>query len=555
MSTEAISWDDATARLTGPGAPFELVEEDVLGETMQVFKNRPRSLRTFLENSVNHADTEYFMFDTGVRLTYAEHERVVASVAAGLAARGIGKGDRVAILAANCPEWIVTYWAVVSLGGVVVAMNGWWAADEIRFGIALADPVLLVADQRRLDRLEGEDPGVPTIVIEDDFDALWNFDQTAALPDVAIDEDDPAVLLFTSGTTGRPKGALLSNRNLIGFVFTAFCMGARNKMIDPTERGVPGKTLCVFPLFHVSGMFSSTTTQLASGGSTVWTTGRFDSTKVIQLSIDEDISSWGGAATHLWRLLEDPTLDSFDVSRLTNVGIGGSATTPELIRATEERMPHLVGTFSSGYGSTETGSLISYATNAMLTADPTSVGPPLPGIEVRIVDDEGNDVADGIDGNVIVRSALVMLGYWRNDEANEEAFLPGRWIKTGDYGQMRDGELRLASRKRDLILRGGENVYPIEIENRLEEHPDIVEVAVYGVDHRTLGQEVKAVVVPAAGATVDEADLKTWVADALAYFKVPEYIEVRTEPLPRNATGKVMKHVLSGDAENTFVEE
>lgn len=550
-----MSWDDATARLTGPGSPFELTTEQVLGETMEVYAQRAHSLRQLLEQSAVHADKPYQIWDTGQRITYNDLQGVVGSVAQWLSEQGVSKGDRVAILAANCPEWVITYWATVSLGGVVVAMNGWWAADEIRYGLELSEPKILIADRRRLDRLDGADTGCPTVVIEDDFDAIWNHAPGAALPTTDIDEDDPAVLLFTSGTTGRPKGALLSNRNLIGFMMTAFFMGARNKMMDPTVRGVPGRTLCVFPLFHVSGMFSSTVTQLAAGGETVWTTGKFDASKVIALSAAENISSWSGAATHIWRLLEHPDLDNFDTSRLSSVGIGGSATTPELIRATEERFPHLVNTFSSGYGSTETGSLISYATNQMLRDDPTSVGPALPGVGIRVVDAQGDDVPEGTDGEVAVRSPLVMIQYWRNEEANESSFLPGRWFLTGDVGQLRDGHLYLASRKRDLIIRGGENVYPIEIENRLEEHPGVAEVAVFGVDHRTLGQEVKAVVVLAGGEAPSEQDLKDWVGERLAYFKVPEYIEIRTEPMPRNATGKVMKHVLSGDAENTFVEE
>ncbi len=552
---QGMTFEAATQALLSPGGLFEQTTAEVLGEDLLVFVNRSQSLRALLEMSAGHGDKEYYVFDTGQRCTYEQNLANVAAVAGALAERGIGKGDRVAILSANNPEWITSYWAVVSLGAIVVAMNGWWADDEIRFGLEVSDPKLLIADRRRIDRLDGADTGVPTIVIEDDF-AEFLAHPTTDLPTIDLVEDDPAVLLFTSGTTGRPKGALLSHRNILGFVMTAFVLGARVRMIDPTPRGLEGgATLAVFPMFHVSGMFSTATTQLAAGGKTVWTTGRFDAGKVIALSKKEGISSWQGAGTHIWRLLEHPDLETFDAEQIGAISMGGSATTPELIRATEERMPHLIGTFGSGYGSTETGSLVSHATNAMLKADPTTVGPPLPGIDVRILDDDGNDVGEGVDGNIVVRSALVMIGYWNNDEANNDTFLPGRWVKTGDYGQLRDGELRLASRKRDLIIRGGENVYPTEIENRLEEHPDVAEVAVYGVDHRELGQQVKAVVVATAGAEIDVEQLKAFVAEKLAYFKVPEHIEVRAEPMPRNATGKIMKHVLAGDAENTFVEE
>jgi acyl-CoA synthetase (AMP-forming)/AMP-acid ligase II len=433
-------------------------------------------------------------------------------------------------------------------------MNGWWAGDEIEYGIAVSQPKLLIADERRLARLDGKDPGVPTVVVERDFAELWNYDLDAPLPDVEIDEDDLCLLLFTSGTTGRPKAAMLSHRCLIAFVASSFFIGARRALTEGT-RGQPGAMLAAFPLFHVSGLFGSATTGLAGGSKLVWPTGRFDPEKVLRLTREEEIRNWGGAATQIFRLLADPALEGFDVSLLNGVGIGGSATTPELIRRTEERMPHLKGTFGSGYGSTESGALISYASHAMLSESPNCVGPPLPTCQIKIVDDDDNEVPDASDGQICVRSPLVMLGYWRNEEANDEALLPGRWLKTGDVGHIEHGRLHLASRKRDLIIRGGENIYPAEIENRLEAHPAIAEVAVYGVDHVELGQEVKAVVVPKAGAALEEEALREFVAEKLAYFKVPAYFEIRAEPLPRNATGKVMKHVLAGEAENSFVEE
>jgi len=555
-SSEPLTYEEVAARLTGEGAPFETVEEEVLGQRIQVYKNCARSLRELLASSAAHGDKTYFIFDDGRRVTYAEHLRIVASVARALREdHGVQQGDRVAILAANCPEWIVAYWASVSLGAIVVGMNGWWTGDEIQYGLSVSKPKLLIADQRRLARLEGVDPGVPTVVVETDFDALWNRDLDAELPDVPIAEDDPSVILFTSGTTGRPKAAMLSHRNLCAFVMSSFFIGARRAMTEPTDDRPAGAGLAAFPLFHVSGMFGSTTTGLAAGTTSVWPTGRFDAQKVLALTREHGITTWGGAATHVFRLLDAVDETGFDTSVLTSVGIGGSATTPELIRRSEERIPQTRGTFGSGYGSTETGALVSYANHAMLLESPDCVGPPLPTVELRILDDDDNDVGEGIDGQICVRSPLVMLGYWENDDANAETLLPGRWLKIGDVGRLERGRLHLASRKRDLIIRGGENIYPAEIENRLEAHPDLLEVAVVGVDHVELGQEAKAIVVAREGTDPAPEALKAFVAEKLAYFKVPAYIEVRRDKLPRNATGKVMKHVLTGDAENEFVEE
>ena len=208
------------AELTGPGGFFEVVEEDVLGERMSVVKNRTRSLRDLLVNSVNHGDAEYAGFtsdgDTWRRFSYGEHGRLVASAAAVLRDEyGVGPGDRVAILAANGPEWIVTFWAATALGAVAVGLNGWWTAPEIRYGVSDADPKVLVADARRLARLEGADPGVPVVEIESAFDAVWRAHANADLPDQPIAEDDPAIILYTSGTTGRPKGAINTHRNVL----------------------------------------------------------------------------------------------------------------------------------------------------------------------------------------------------------------------------------------------------------------------------------------------------------------------------------------------------
>ena len=313
--------------------------------------------------------------------------------------------------------------------------------------------------------------------------------------------------------------------------------------------------LAPFPLFHVSGMFGSTISSLVGGQKTVWPVGRFDPGKVIEITNQENVTNWMGASTHIYRLLTHPDIETVDTKRFSNVGAAGSATSPELARAIHERFPHLSQSVGSGYGSTESGALISYASGEMLNAAANCVGTPMPGVEVKILDEEGKEVPEGEVGLIHARSAMVMLGYDNNPQANAETLLPGRWLDTGDFGRLRDGRLFLESRLRDMIIRGGENVYPAEIENRLEEHPGVAEVAVIGVDDAELGQTVKAVIVPAEGARPDEEVLRAFVAETLAYFKVPQYFEFRAEPLPRNATGKVLKHVVAGEGENTFVEE
>jgi long-chain acyl-CoA synthetase len=543
-------------QLTAPGAPFEVHEEEVLGERMPVFANRHESLRSVLESSARFADRDCLVFDNGLRVTFDDLQRDVASFAAALRDRyGIGKGDHVAICGANSPGWIEAFWACTALGAVVVAMNGWWTTTEIEHALELTEPKVLLADAKRLERVGDTD--VPTVDLDAEFESLRGHDRAAALPDTPIDEDDPAMLIFTSGTTGRPKAAVLTHRVIVAFCQLQSYIGAQSMLVagrEMTPGAVPPNRLAVMPLFHVSGL-SAIVSSLMTGTTTVWPLGRFDAGRVIQLTKEERIGMWSGASTHVLRLLDHPDIESIDPTTILSVGIGGSASTPDLIRRTEERFPHLKGSFSSGYGSTESGGLISYASNAMLVAAPECVGPLLPTVQVRIVDDEGNDVPEGDEGNICCRSPLVMREYWRHPEANAEAFLPGRWLRVGDVGRMVEGTIFLASRKRDLIIRGGENVYPFEVEYRLEEHPDVRETAVFGVDHPIFGQEVKAVVVLEPGSTVTPAALKQFCAEVLSNYKVPAHVEIRDEALPRNASGKIMKHVIAGQAENTFEED
>jgi acyl-CoA synthetase (AMP-forming)/AMP-acid ligase II len=287
----------------------------------------------------------------------------------------------------------------------------------------------------------------------------------------------------------------------------------------------------------------------------VWPLGRFDAGTVIDLTVRYGINLWGGTGTHVLRLVEHDDIGRIEPTQLMSIGMGGSATTPDIIRRVEAAFPHLQDTMSTGYGSTETGALVSFAPNWMLVASPDCIGPPLPTIGVRITGPMGEVLPEGEEGNICVRSPLLMKGYYRNEAADAEAFDEGRWFNTGDFGRLDGGVLHIASRKRDLIIRGGENVYPFEVENRLDEHDQIVEAAVIGVDHPDLGQEVKAIVVVTADSALTPEAVRAHCAETLASFKVPGQVELRAEPLPRNPSGKVLKNVLAGDAQTNFVEE
>ncbi len=542
---------EVEAALLAPSGPFELEVAEVLGAPVRQMKRRPPSLRALLDRSRGFGDAPYLCFTDGESttvLTYAEHARRVAAVAAHLRDRfGVRPGDRVAILGANSPEWVIACLATVSLGAVAVGLNAWWTAPELRFALGDAEPRVLLADRRRLERL-GE-PGAPTLVLDEDLAALAD----ASPVEIPLAEDDPAIMLYTSGTTGRPKAAVHSHRNVGALLGLQGFMAMRAaRLAPPSPDAPPPCPLVTSPLFHVSGLHTAALALLGAGVRSVWWRGRFDPARVLATIARERVTGWGYTQALLHRLVHHPDARRHDLSSLRTLGGGGSPIPPALQARARELFPNARPTLAVGYGSTECTALATLAFGEELLAHPTSVGRPLPGIDVEVRDDERQPVAEGAEGTVWVRGPTVMLGYFRRPRENAETLGPGRWLCTGDVDRLEGGRLFLHARRRDLILRGGENVYPAEIEARLEEHPDVAEAAVLGVPHPELGQAVKAVVVLRGPATAE--DLAAHCRAALAYYKVPSHWELRSEPLPRNAMGKVLRSVLEGAA-SAFVED
>lgn len=547
--------------LFSAGAPFEIVTEEVLGEKMPVFKQRKRSLRELLETTSNFGDKEYIVHGDR-RITYAEHLRLVASTARALQERyGVGHGDRVGLFAENLPEWIILYWATVSLGGIATALNGWWTQDEALYGLEQTEPKVLFGDRKRLSRLEGQSVDCPIVELESEAESILGFAPDASLPTTPVAEDDPATILFTSGTTGRPKCAVTTHRGLVGFVQSAAATGARGVVLEgqlgfESEANPPERcALMTVPLFHVSGLHAGAVMNLGLGAKTVWRTGKFDPEDILRLIEKEKVTSWAGVGSMAPRVLFHPSIDDYDLSTLRNIGSGGAPTSPTLLARMQEIAGNGVRGRGLGYGLSESVASLTMITGVELAERPTSVGRPAATCDVEIRGADGMALPEGEEGEVFGRSAYLMLEYWRNPEATAESLHPGRWLATGDVGRFEDGYLYINSRARDMILRSGDNIYPIEIEHRLEAHPDVAEAAVLGVDHPELGQEVKAIVVPRAGIQLDTDALTDFCREKLAAYKIPAHWAVRDEPLPRNASGKVLKNVLAGDAENVFIEE
>lgn len=554
-------FDAIDKMLYAPGAPFEIVYEEVLGEKMPVFKDRKRSLRELLQSTEEFAERDYIVHGDR-RITYAEHLRLVASTARALSERyDVGHGDRVAIFSENRPEWIILYWATVSLGAIATALNGWWTTDEAIYGIETTEPKVLIGDRKRLARISDAEIACPIVEIESEGEALLGHAPDASLPDVPIAEDDPATILFTSGTTGRPKCALNTHRGILGFAKSAAATGARGVVLS-TQLGHPYETepppasaLLTVPLFHLSGLYAGAVLNLSLGAKTVWRSGRFDPLDVLRLIQEEKVTSWAGIGSMAPQVLNHPDIDDYDLSTLRNLGSGGGPTSPTLLSRMAEVAGNGVLGRGLGYGLSESVASLTMISGAELCDRPTSVGRAAATCEVEIRDEAGNPLPEGQEGEVYGRSAYLMREYWRNPEATAETIQPGRWLATGDIGRLEDGYLYINSRARDMILRGGENIYPVEIEHRLEAHPDVRETAVIGVDHPELGQEVKAIVVPNDGAAIDTSELEAFCRETLSPYKIPAHWDIRTEPLPRNASGKILKNVLSGEAENAFVDE
>lgn len=542
------------ASLLGENSPFAVVTENVQGEWMSVFRNRLPHLRAMLERSRSFEEKPYMIFENA-RVSYGEHFLWVARTAHRLRdVFEVGPGDRVAIASANQAEWVVLFWAALSLGALPVGLNAWWVAPELAYALDLVAPKVIFADARRRARMDAQ--RFPMLRDIDEV-ASWREDGATELPGgVELHEDDAAAVLFSSGTTGRPKGIVATHRNILALTGIQLFQGARAFAMEQAMgvAGAPGGPgLVTTPLFHVSGLYAGVITRMAAGAATVWTTGRFDAEKVMALIEREGCVGWGPTATMVHRLVNHPNFERYDLSSMRFMGLGGSTIPTDLIERVHKQMPMARFSSAVGYGQTECAALATIAWGPELLAYPGTVGAPLPTVAISIRDSEGAEVPDGSAGEVCIRSPLTMQGYYNHREVTEDAFWSGRWLRTGDVGWMYEGRLYIAARQSERIIRGGENMYPAEIESALHRHPAIEECAVVGRADAEFG-EVPVAYVVLKGVVTDE-ELRAYCTERLAYFKVPAEFIRRTEPLPRNASGKVIKASLDEGSQTSFLED
>jgi len=541
------------ARLTAPGARFEMEEVAIRGVPTRVWKNAPPSLPMLARFSRIHGDRPFTVYENE-RVGFEASFRAAAALAAELARRGIGKGDRVAIAMVNLPEWPVAFFAITALGAIAVPLNAWWTGPELAYGLADSGARMLICDAPRHARIAPHLADLPDLAhvivsradsgdrLEDPIGAprSWRDLPDADLPAVDIHPDDDAVILYTSGTTGRPKGALGTHRNMTTNILSSGYTTARAALRrgEAPPEPTPKVGLLVVPLFHATALSASLMGAMVAGNTAVFMR-KWDTLEAMAIIERERVQITGGVPAIAWQILEHPDRDKYDLSSLEIISYGGAPSAPELVKRIWEEFGALPG---NGWGMTETMATVTAHVGEDYLNRPDSAGPPVPVADLRIMTADGAaEVPVGEVGELWARGPQIVKGYWNNSKATADTFVDG-WVRTGDLARLdAEGFLYIVDRAKDMIIRGGENIYSIEVENVLYAHPAVIDAALIGLPHHSLGEEPAAVVQLAPGAAASEEELKVWVRDRLAVFKTPVRIAFLDEPLPRNANGKILK--------------
>lgn len=556
----------ARAELDAPGSPFATTYAEVRGVQLKTFAAAPPSMRAIWETTAVHGDKDYVVYEDE-RYTYNDIHAQVRILAAHLVSQGVTRHSRVALAMRNYPEWVVGYWATVCLGAAVVGMNAWWTTPEMEYALTDSEPTVLIADDERLERfMQIQNPRQMHIItvrsekkVGNDcttWASVMSASDPGVLPEAEIDPDDDATIFYTSGTTGFPKGAQLTNRGSVANILNLAAMStatamAEAKAVAAGEMPAPNAPAQVYtptfmaptPLFHVTAC-NCILHAATIGGAKIVLTYKWDAGRALELIERERVTNFSGVPTMGRELLMHPDWHTRDVSSLQGLAGGGSAVQPDLVHKIKGALKN--GNPSTGYGMTETCGIITANSNALYLAKPDSCGPAVPTLDVKLIDEDGNDLPRDPNtvGILCVKGAIVIKGYLNREEATAESIKDG-WLNTGDIARIdEDGFIFIVDRAKDMVLRGGENVYCTEVEAAIYHHPAIAEAAVFGVPDERLGEEVAAVLVLADGATLTESELRDFLKASLASYKIPSKVWFRSEPIPRNATGKFLKREL-----------
>jgi long-chain acyl-CoA synthetase len=559
-----MSIAQAHALLTQPGSPLEMEEVVIRGVKTRVWKNAPPTIRHLLEIGRAHGNKEFLVYEND-RATFETFTRAALAIADELTKQGVKKGDRVALIMRNLPEWPAIFFGAEIIGAIVTPLNAWWTGPELEYGLVDSGTKIVFTDAERLERISEHLINCPDLKrvyvsrYSDDLpnpivcrleDVIGSVNDWGKLPDrpmptVDLQPDDDATILYTSGTTGKPKGALGTHRNMLSNIMAAASSAARNflrrgEMPPVPDPNAPQRvSLLSVPFFHATGCFAIMGPTVFAGGKIVMMR-KWEPEQAMQLIEREKVNLAGGVPTIAWQLIEHPARKKYDLSSLDQVSYGGAPSAPELVRKIVEVFPKSLP--GNGWGMTETSATCTTHSGEDYEHRPQSCGPAVPVCDIKIMSLDGErELPHGEVGELWARGPNIVKGYWNKPEATANTFVDG-WVKTGDLARIdEEGFCFIIDRAKDMLIRGGENIYCIEVENVLYEHPAVMDAALVPVPHKTLGEEPGAIVHLKPGMHASEEELRQFVAGKLAAFKVPVKIVFWPETLPRNANGKILK--------------
>ena len=534
-------FNEITNELTQKGQIFETREyKNNFGIITNEYASFPDSLRKYFDFALMHGDKEFLVFEEE-RFTFAEAFKIAAKFGNALINAGIKKGDKVSICMQNNPEFMFAYMGIVGIGAVCVPLNSWWVPNEVIFGIEHSQSKLLLADQKRLQGLESINITkiISSYTPDENFTDFKEFinNESDEWPEVEISRDDDATIYYTSGSTGRPKGVLSTQRGLISSMFSwafmASVLSEREKRLgkDSTSlaSGDSSILLCV-PLFHATGSHVAFLLSILVGRKVVMMK-KWDTGEALKLIDNEKITDITGVPTQTWELLNHPDRDSYDLSSLRTLGGGGGPRPAEHVKALDKNFKGRPGI---GYGLTETNALGTMGAGDEYINNPSSAGRVVPPLtEIKIIDENWQELPEGKIGEVAIRSQSNMKGYWRNDDATAECINSEGWFKSGDLGKFDGPFLYILDRLKDMVIRGGENIACPEVEGAIYEHPDVLEASVFGIPDERLGEILCSSICLREGSKLSAESLNEFLSDKLAAFKIPVKIKFTYNPYRR----------------------
>ena len=546
-------FNEVVQQVTAKGQMFET--KQVLndnGITYTEYANFAENLKQFFDIGLTHEEKDWLVYENE-RYTYKEVYERSAQVANALIATGIKKGDRVAICMQNNPEYIFSFMGIMGMGAVCVPLNSWWVPSEVIYGLEHSDAKLLIADKKRLQGLESMPDVIKVVTTYADDENFTSFNsfvegQSSSWPEVEINRNDYASIYYTSGSTGRPKGVLSSQKGILSTMFSWTCYSVVASQIaaktNPDATPLVSPDLAVLhcvPLFHVTGSHSAFLMSILIGRKIVMMK-KWDAGEALKIIEEEKVSDITGVPTQTWELLSHPKKNDYDLSSLKVLGGGGGPRPAEHVKQLDEQFEGRPGI---GYGLSETNALATLGNGDEYVNHPSSTGRVVPPLtEIKILDNDWNEVAEGELGEIAIKTPASMVGYWKNDEATKECMNEGGWFRTGDLGKFEGPFLYIVDRVKDMVIRGGENIACPEVEAAIYEHENVLEVCVFGVPDTRLGEIVSCCIYLKPGTNLNQEELSSFLSDKLAPFKIPAEFNFTENKIPRLASEKFDKPTL-----------